>query len=79
MHSALNSMKTFGIFKIIVAMRFIFIILFSGIGYLLFDSLLVIVSFGALLAEMFNFFNYWRFLYTTTRSINSIKENGFPS
>ena len=77
MHSALNSMKTFGIFKIIVAMRFIFILLFSGIGYLLFDSLLVIVSFGALLAEMFNFFNYWRFLYTTTRSINSIKENGF--
>jgi hypothetical protein len=50
-------------------MRFIFIVAFSGIGYLLFDSLLNAVSFGALMSEMFNFFNYWRFLYSTSKKI----------
>ncbi|WP_297869153.1 oligosaccharide flippase family protein [uncultured Flavobacterium sp.] len=72
MHSALNSLKSFKVFRVIITMRFIFILAFSGIGYLLFNSWLNAVSFGALMSEMFNFFNYWRFLYTTSKKIKDI-------
>ncbi len=73
MHSAINSLKNFSLFKLIISMRFLFILIFTGIGYLIFDSLLVVVPFGALLAEIFNFFNYWRSLYKSTHNLKQNK------
>ena len=59
-HNAINSLKAFKLFKIIVTLRYVNIVTFSAVGFFIFDSLLTIVSFGVLMAEIFNFLSYWR-------------------
>lgn len=60
--STLNSIKAFSAYKVIISIRFIYIIGFSALSWLIFDQLLLAVACGAVLAEFFNMFNYYYFL-----------------
>ena len=61
-HNGLNSLKNNKPFKVIVGFRLFYIIVFSGISFLILSNLLLAVSIGAVLTEFFNFLNYWYFL-----------------
>lgn len=66
MHNTINSLKEFRVFKVIIALRYLNILFFSALGYFIFDSLLTVVSFGALMAEIFNFISYRNILKKIT-------------
>lgn len=67
-HNAINSLKVYNVFKWIILYRFIFVVLFTWVGYYFFNSILIAVSIGSLVSEVLNFLNYWKSFYKITRN-----------
>lgn len=61
MHSGVNSLLLFKGLRIIVFFRYAFFIVFIYISSLFFENLVNAVAFGSILAELFNFFLYYRY------------------
>ncbi|RZL45230.1 MAG: hypothetical protein EOO93_27070, partial [Pedobacter sp.] len=60
-HNALNSVKSFKPFKFIIVLRVIYIAGFTMLAYYFSNDLLLSVSIGAVLAEIFNTMSYLYF------------------
>jgi O-antigen/teichoic acid export membrane protein len=61
-HNALNSVKSFKPFKYIIILRVLYIIIFTFIAFIIVNDLLLSVTIGAVLAEIFNTMSYIYFL-----------------
>lgn len=57
-HNAFNSMKSFRQFRLLVSLRFFYVILSIGFGSLIYDNWLITVPLGMVIAEFLNFLTY---------------------
>lgn len=62
LHNSLGSIKELKYFKYIIGLRLAYNVFFTFLTYMIIKNLLIAVSIGSVLAELFNMFNYLYYL-----------------